>query len=105
MVHAAAAVVSRGNGGSTASNVLVPTMHCTLLRTSVCFSVACVGGKVIDASAAFASTGYKVLVMDTGVERTHPDLNVVEFVDFVDEAGSADHNVDGHGHGTHVGGE
>lgn len=66
---------------------------------------ALAGGKVIDAAAAIASTGYKVLIMDTGVERTHPDLNVVEFVDYVDEAGSADHNVDGHGHGTHVGGE
>ncbi len=43
--------------------------------------------------------------MDTGVERTHPDLNVVEFVDFVDAEGAADHNADGHGHGTHVGGE
>mgnify|MGYP001807675721 CR=1 FL=1 len=62
-------------------------------------------GKVIDASAAIASTGYKVLVMDTGVEKTHPDLNVVEFVDFVDAEGTADHGIDGHGHGTHVGGE
>lgn len=65
----------------------------------------CTGGKVIDATAAIASTGYKVLVMDTGVEKTHPDLNVVEFIDYVDEPGTADHGVDGHGHGTHVGGE
>lgn len=63
------------------------------------------GGKVIDASAAIASSGYKVLVMDTGVEKSHPDLNVVEFIDYVDEPGTADHGIDGHGHGTHVGGE
>jgi subtilisin family serine protease len=60
---------------------------------------------VIDASSAIASSGYKVLVMDTGVEKSHPDLNVVEFVDYVDEPGTADHGIDGHGHGTHVGGE
>jgi hypothetical protein len=65
---------------------------------------ALAGGKVIDGSAAFAS-GMRVIVMDTGVERTHPDLNVVEFVDFYDEKGSADYGIDGHGHGTHVGGE
>jgi len=66
---------------------------------------ALASGKVIDAAAAIASTGYKVLVMDTGVEKTHPDLNVVEFIDYVDEVGTEDHGIDGHGHGTHVGGE
>jgi subtilisin family serine protease len=63
------------------------------------------GGKVIDASAAIATSGYKVLVMDTGVDKSHPDLNVVEFVDYVDAPGTADYQVDGHGHGSHVGGE
>lgn len=60
---------------------------------------------MIDASSAIASSGYKVLVMDTGVEKSHPDLNVVEFIDYVDEPGTPDHGIDGHGHGTHVGGE
>lgn len=60
---------------------------------------------MLDASAALASTGYKVLVMDTGVDKSHPDLNVVEFVDYVDAPGTADYQVDGHGHGSHVGGE
>lgn len=66
---------------------------------------ALANGKVIDATAAFVATGIKVIVMDTGVETSHPDLNVVEFVDFYDEKGQPDHGIDGHGHGTHVGGE
>lgn len=40
----------------------------------------------------------------TGAEMTHPDLNIVEFVDFVDSPGSANYKKDGNGHGTHVAG-
>ncbi|KAF6256959.1 peptidase S8/S53 domain-containing protein [Scenedesmus sp. NREL 46B-D3] len=59
---------------------------------------------VIDPRAAIAATGFKVVVIDTGAEQSHPDLNVVEFVDFMDRQGSSYFNRDGNGHGTHVAG-
>lgn len=45
------------------------------------------------------------VVTVAGVESSHPDLNVVEFVDFFDTRGSTNYNKDGNGHGTHVAGE
>lgn len=60
---------------------------------------------VTDARSAIAATGFKVVLIDTGAEASHPDLNVVEFVDFWDQPGSAYYGVDGNGHGTHVTGE
>jgi hypothetical protein len=40
--------------------------------------------------------------MDTGSDMAHSDLNVVEFVDLVDAAGSTYHKKDGNGHGEHM---
>ena len=48
-----------------------------------------------------AVSGVNVYVIDTGVERTHPELNVVNFVSF---AKGANRNEDCNGHGTHVAG-
>ena len=42
-----------------------------------------------------------IAIIDTGIDLTHPDLNVYQHVSFT--ADSADGN-DGHGHGTHVAG-
>ncbi|KAF8072366.1 hypothetical protein HT031_000025 [Scenedesmus sp. PABB004] len=65
---------------------------------------ASLGGTVVDAAAAAAATGFKVAVLDTGVDVGHGDLNVVEFVDFVDAPGTDYHGRDGNGHGTHCAG-
>jgi aqualysin 1 len=45
--------------------------------------------------------GVNVYVIDTGVEQSHPELNVVNFVSFAKGAGR---NTDCNGHGTHVAG-
>jgi aqualysin 1 len=50
-------------------------------------------------SAAVGNTN--VYVIDTGVDRTHPDLNVVSFVNF---AKGGKTSTDCNGHGTHVAG-
>lgn len=60
---------------------------------------------VVDPRAAIAATGFKVVVVDTGAEQSHPDLNVVEFIDFWDQQGSSYFRKDGNGHGTHVSGK
>eukprot|EP00775_Hariotina_reticulata_P000575 gene575-854_t len=63
------------------------------------------GNTVVDISAAMAESGMKVVVMDTGIEMTHPDLNVVDFVDLVNpNPGDPLYKIDGNGHGTHVAG-
>jgi subtilisin family serine protease len=45
--------------------------------------------------------GVNVYVIDTGVDSSHPELNVVNFVSFAKGAGK---NTDCNGHGTHVAG-
>ncbi|MDE1376925.1 S8 family serine peptidase, partial [Bacillus licheniformis] len=49
----------------------------------------------------FKGANVKVAVLDTGIQASHPDLNVVGGASFV--AGEA-YNTDGNGHGTHVAG-
>lgn len=58
---------------------------------------------VVDADAAVAKSGFKVVVIDTGIDSKHPDLNVVGFIDLVDSPGSSGYGVDGHGHGEYRG--
>ncbi len=49
-----------------------------------------------------AVTGVRAYVIDTGISRTHPDLNVVWHVNFTGFFGGG--NTDCNGHGTHVSG-
>lgn len=49
----------------------------------------------------YLGTGVKVAVLDTGVNFSHPDLQITENINKVTGADSAE---DGHGHGTHVAG-
>lgn len=62
----------------------------------------------VDADLSFTKAGdgkdsvsnVNVYVIDTGADATHPDLNVVEHVNFTADG----NNYDCHGHGTHVSG-
>ncbi|WP_254864309.1 S8 family serine peptidase [Halovivax gelatinilyticus] len=59
-----------------------------------------------DAWDAFDATGdgIRVVVADTGVDDSHPDIELAAEDGWVDLVGDADEPVDNHGHGTHVSG-
>lgn len=52
----------------------------------------------------FASLGISAAIIDTGVDRRHPDLNVVGGKSFSTNDPNPDPFSDGLGHGTHVAG-
>lgn len=58
-------------------------------------------GRLLVQPTVSADASVSVAVVDTGVDRTHPDLNVVGGVDFTPDD---DYGLDGNGHGTHVAG-
>jgi hypothetical protein len=50
---------------------------------------------VPDVAAAAKAARFVVAVVDTGVDAAHPDLEVTEFVDYVDTAGKQFYKKDG----------
>jgi subtilisin family serine protease len=52
----------------------------------------------------FANLGISAAIIDTGVDRRHPDLNVVGGKSFCSSEVNSDPYRDGLGHGTHVAG-
>ncbi|MFC0015454.1 MULTISPECIES: S8 family peptidase [Allobacillus] len=52
----------------------------------------------------FSGDGVKVAVLDTGIDRSHSDLNVAGGFSAYDSGANADPYNDGSGHGTHVAG-
>jgi serine protease AprX len=65
---------------------------------------AAIGARWVTQNLGVDGTGVGVAIIDSGVTRTHDDLNgnrVVQFVDFVDYQAQPH---DGYGHGTHVAG-
>ena len=77
-----------GNGGSDGDSTPLPQITPT-------------GISLIHATAT-GTVNVNVAVIDTGIDIDHPDLNVVDGVNFVFR-GKNSYN-DGHGHGTHVAG-
>jgi len=66
-------------------------------------SITRVGGPLLD---IVDWTDFHVAVIDTGIDASHPDLNVVAEVDFVADSGAGDpaNGTDPNGHGTHCAG-
>lgn len=62
-------------------------------------SVEAIGGEQVRDDFDVNGSGVTVAVLDTGVDATHPDIDVVEQKDF-----TGDGVGDVHGHGTHVAG-
>jgi hypothetical protein len=90
----------------------VPLGRATLLETEIPnWGMGRVGAydsatdSVVDAVNAIAVSGAYVITIDTGCDRSHPDLHCSEVVDLVDSSSSAMYGQDGNGHGTHVAGE
>lgn len=84
----------------------VPTMLMAekeFLPTGVQLVEGGYGGRVADLSAAPVQ-GVVVAVVDTGVDKSHPDLNVVGGMNMVADEPHLSFSDDSHGHGTHVAG-
>ncbi len=52
----------------------------------------------------FTNLGVAAAIIDTGIDRRHPDLNVVGGKSLVSNDPNPDPYIDGLGHGTHVAG-
>lgn len=103
------AAIPQGKLDSLKSDPLVETVEPDVIVTK-CAQVLPWGINKIDADlspTALANNGSgevlgpKIYVIDTGIQLTHPDLNVMGGIDFTGTNGTGD---DGDGHGTHVAG-
>lgn len=68
-----------------------------LLRTGLAKAGAF--GRVLVQPSVTPESSVSIAVVDTGVDKSHTDINLVGGVDFTPDN---DYGLDGNGHGTHV---
>lgn len=102
-----AALIPKGKIDSIASDPRVAYIQQDQVITTTVqtpsWGIAAIAADVSTAQSGNGSgsvTGVEIYIIDTGIDFDHPDLNVVDSVNYTTDPLAED----GHGHGTHVGG-